>query len=619
MLVKKKNKQNLDALIPRYIDVGKNSPNFFNLTFMPEVLTAGKNVIKFRPYQNRFRATDPIQIEILDFNGDPIYYEILDYRDSDGSIVMSVYVYEDTPSGNCLITFIATALYDENLQLIPEKELYQYNFRYRTVSYVDSNRRNDSEIIYTTPPTISVKERKYSIVEQKFSGSRYISTTGTASYSLVDNRYRFTSGVGNFSKNFENGIFKISQLSSDYHPFVNYETASFSYTSSVVSVQTPNSLLVKDPLIIYGVGDKERLLTKIESQPYEVTYSAAPISRRLTQNNVSYAQVDITGLDPASGNVSRVKVFAKSTFKPESDYELIFDDEIKLKNNLVDTGSYVIEYPIGQFDESQTYTIPNVSGSFSVNPISYWNVTSYNAPSAQKLVVSSSLFGGLTVNPSSGLSGSSEIILTQTASILSTFYRDTDYRVKFDYSVQSHPSESRQPKIDVYVTGNAFVEDTPFGKYVGGIPSGSNSKTIDFDYELKLPINSDGTGRLLFIIRPGCTISNVRIVEDIQLGFTPNRVRLYVPSLQEHRNEYVDYKVQFFNYTLKEANKFAETFNAPFEGGNYYIYGGNNIITGSLFLSSFTSSGVEMVGDTFSVETRDLYTWGYNVEGQLGN
>ena len=221
MLVKKKNKQNLDALIPRYIDVGKNSPNFFNLTFMPEVLTAGKNVIKFRPYQNRFRANDPIQIEILDFNGDPIYYEILDYRDSDGSLVIAVYVYEDTPSGNCLVTFIGTSFYDEDLQFIPDKELYSYNFRYQTTSYIDSNRRNDSEIIYITPPTISVKERKYSIVEQKFSGSRYISTTGTASYSVIDGRNKFTNGSSNFSKNFENGTFKLKTLSSEYQPVVN--------------------------------------------------------------------------------------------------------------------------------------------------------------------------------------------------------------------------------------------------------------------------------------------------------------------------------------------------------------------------------------------------------------
>ena len=73
MLIKKKNKQNLESYNPRFIDFGKNSPNFFNITSIPDAFSSGKNVIKFRPYQQRFRASDPILIEILDFNNEPIY------------------------------------------------------------------------------------------------------------------------------------------------------------------------------------------------------------------------------------------------------------------------------------------------------------------------------------------------------------------------------------------------------------------------------------------------------------------------------------------------------------------------------------------------------------------
>lgn len=173
MLIKKKNRQYLEDLKTRFIDLSENSRDFFNITYMPEVFTAGKNIIKFRPYQNRFRSTDPILVEILDSNKEPIYYEILDYRDSDGSIVISVYIYEDTPSGNCLITFIGTTLYNQNLIKVPDEELSVNNIRYEKLSVIDKNKRNDSEIIYLSTPTISVVERKYSIVEQHFSGSKY--------------------------------------------------------------------------------------------------------------------------------------------------------------------------------------------------------------------------------------------------------------------------------------------------------------------------------------------------------------------------------------------------------------------------------------------------------------
>ena len=212
MLIKKKNKQNLERFNPRFIDFGKNSPNFFNITSIPDAFSSGKNVIKFRPYQHRFRGTDPILIEILDFNGDPIYYEILDYRDSDGSLVMAIYIYEDTPPGNCTITFLGTSLFDENLKPLNPNEITAYNFRHRLLLYVDPLRRNDSEIIYLNAPTLSVKERKYFIVEQKFSGSRIVSTSGTASFSITDNTYRFTSEGTEFSKYFESGIVKIKDL-----------------------------------------------------------------------------------------------------------------------------------------------------------------------------------------------------------------------------------------------------------------------------------------------------------------------------------------------------------------------------------------------------------------------
>ena len=447
MLVKKKNKQNLDRLIPRFVDVGKNSPNFFNITYMPEVFTSGKNVFKFRPYQQKFSATDPILIEITDFNGDPIYYEILDYRDSDGSIVVSVYIYGDTPPGNCLITFMGTSLYDEDLSLLPQRELSSYNFRHRVVSYIDPKRRNDSEIIYTTTPTFTVVERKYSIVERKYSGSQFTYSSGTASYDLIDGRYRFTGNSNSFKKEFENGQIKLSNLSPSYRPIVDYQTSSFYYTSSILNVKTPNTFEVRDGIKLYGQNDKIRTISNIENQIYEVTYSAVPISRRITQNDVSYAQIDISGMDPATGNISRVKVFVKSTFKPESDYELIYDDEVSLRNKLSDSGSYVIEYPIGKFDEDQNYTVASKSGSFSISTLDYWEISQSLAPSATKKISSGSLFGGLSLEPNGELSGSSELILTQTASISIPFYKDTDYRVKFDYSIQTHPSESRGPKI----------------------------------------------------------------------------------------------------------------------------------------------------------------------------
>ena len=116
--------------------------------------------------------------------------------------------------------------FDENLKPLNPNEITAYNFRHRLLLYVDPLRRNDSEIIYLNAPTLSVKERKYFIVEQKFSGSRIVSTSGTASFSITDNTYRFTSEGTEFSKYFESGIVKIKDLSPDFQPAVSFQTAS---------------------------------------------------------------------------------------------------------------------------------------------------------------------------------------------------------------------------------------------------------------------------------------------------------------------------------------------------------------------------------------------------------
>ena len=71
---------------------------------------------------------------------------------------------------------------------------------------------------------------------------------------------------------------------------------------------------------------------------------------------------------------------------------------------------------------------------------------------------------------------------------------------------------------------------------------------------MKIPVNASGTGVLRFLVNDGIKISNIKIGEDIDFGFSPNRTTLYVPIKQDHRNEYLDFKIQYFNDTLRESN-----------------------------------------------------------------
>ena len=59
------------------IDDSLLSDDLFDIIDFPDKLTSGKNLIKIRMQNGRFVDGSEVYIEILDFNGNPIYYEPL--------------------------------------------------------------------------------------------------------------------------------------------------------------------------------------------------------------------------------------------------------------------------------------------------------------------------------------------------------------------------------------------------------------------------------------------------------------------------------------------------------------------------------------------------------------
>ena len=83
-------KQNLEN-IPVYIeDASLLSTEYFQISEFPTRLTAGKNLIKLRGNPNSLKIGSDVRIEVLDYNGDPIYAEIINYIAEDKSRVVSI-------------------------------------------------------------------------------------------------------------------------------------------------------------------------------------------------------------------------------------------------------------------------------------------------------------------------------------------------------------------------------------------------------------------------------------------------------------------------------------------------------------------------------------------------
>ena len=93
-------------------DTTPTSDNYFNIVDFPERFTAGKNLFKLNAANNTLVDDSEVQIEILDFNGNPIYFEPLNYLEQDGTRVISVYIYPDTSPGLATIYITGRARFN---------------------------------------------------------------------------------------------------------------------------------------------------------------------------------------------------------------------------------------------------------------------------------------------------------------------------------------------------------------------------------------------------------------------------------------------------------------------------------------------------------------------------
>ena len=156
------NLQNLEYI---KIDDSLLSSELFDIIDFPEKLTAGKNLFKIRMQNGRFVDGSEVYIDVVDFNGNAIYYEPLKYVEKDGTRVISIYVYPDTPPGPARVFIAGRLAIDDDGQVIEfSTDPNASNFRNipnalwsRSVPVAPSA-FNTSEIIFTKQPSLTITE-----------------------------------------------------------------------------------------------------------------------------------------------------------------------------------------------------------------------------------------------------------------------------------------------------------------------------------------------------------------------------------------------------------------------------------------------------------------------------
>ena len=154
----------------QFRDDSLTSDQIFDIIDFPNRFTAGKNLIKLRASNEILVKNAKIHIEILDSNGDPVYYEPLNYVEHDGTRVISIWIYPNKTAPGIGTVYIASRTKVDLTSGQPIE--FSQNFSSpnyinnpnvlwsRNISIAPENSKNNTEIIFTKPyPKAIVREQ----------------------------------------------------------------------------------------------------------------------------------------------------------------------------------------------------------------------------------------------------------------------------------------------------------------------------------------------------------------------------------------------------------------------------------------------------------------------------
>ena len=591
----------LDTFDVFFTDTSLTSPDVFQITEFPSRLTAGKNLIKLKGHPTNLRIGSYLNIEILDFNGDPIYYEVVNYIDEDKSRIIAIYVYDETSPGTATITLLGE-LNEINGQPVPQEWEGRSNVRWSRTVEVNPTISNDSEIIFETLPSASLTEQVGVQLDRTYPNNQQFPTytTGTVRYFSYNNTPAFEISGGLFTQEMEGGTITVSSPVNPI-PTPQYTPGTSTYQTTVRKVLSDTLMLLDDN---FRVASSQSIFTHTYTQfdysSFSITYEADPVYTP-TQNSESFANISLFGLRPATGDVSRIKIFLNGNGSIGT-WEQINDIELEETELFIDETNVFPDFEIGLFTSQSvidTYWESNYYSGFIELSAPTLTWTSSSMANAVQVITGSS--GGITAY--------NQVYTFQTKpAYAATFVSESSYKITIDaIGTRSAVSGNNNPKLSVFLSGSAFPFDdtdilnqelpTKLGVRVGELEVTSNSQRFD-DTVFEFEAPNAGTASLIFVIESGeWTFSDIRTTTDNDPGYTPaySKIRTEIPTKHKSSNQY-RFRIDYFNVDGVKSRQSTYINNVDWQGGNRYIDGEYSMITGSLYVADTLESGIAISG-----------------------
>ena len=597
-----------------YEDNSLTSPDYFQISEFPIRLTAGKNLFKLRGHPTNLRVGGGLGIEVLDYNGDPIYTEVVDFIDEDKSRVIAIYIYDDTSPGDCTITLVAEA---SNIQGTPTPTDWQnkVNTRWKRTVPVNPMVANVSEIIFEKLPTVTVAEQIGVQLDRQYATTQFPTyNTGTIRFFSFNGQPAIELTGGTFITDMKTGTVTVASPVNP-SPTPAYPVVTTPYVSTVSKILTPTTALLDKEYTVYSSESIfPHTFNAFDNSSYSLTYEATPTYVE-TENSQSFAYIQIEGLEPATGDVSRTKVYTNNKGTVGT-WELVNDVELEETEILVpSTSSLRPDVSIGEL-KSQT-TIDT-----------YWegHVYTGNIETTAPLTASSVTELDAAVKISSGvdISPNNYVVTFQNKDAYNgVFIKDSAYKVTFDaYGIKQSPDNFADPVIAVYMSGSAFDynttdlfnQDLPkqLGKRVGELRVSGESQIFD-NQTFSFDTDATGHGSLIFVIESGqWQLADIHVITDNDVGYTPNytRIKTFIETTHKIDNQ-ISFKVEYYNVDGVASKQITYVYDKDWLGGNRYVDGDFSMLTGSLYIADSLNSGIALTGNASTGFVRSLGYQGF--------
>ncbi len=514
-------------------DTNPNS-TYFRITELGENLTGGKNGFLIEGSEC-LKETTEIKIEVLDVNGNPIYFElgsgVPQYYEGLSKVV-GIYVYEDTPIGLGKVTILGELKSyfdnDGNKIDVPDDWKGIYNVKWEKQLNINRNLANETRVRFFKRPNISIEE---------ISKPLFTKTIPTITQSGSLDGIPLQPEAGTNYSNYGGGVLYRLKVNSGPNFTSSIDENTILFPSLNYNPTVKEALSETEVLVDSAYTGSDGLVAGFTNVGYTSSFdNEEGITVTESALTGSFAKIKITNLKTFVGDVARIKVFRKSR-NETGDFTLVQEQKLESTELLKDVTTAA--------DTELSYGIFN-----NYNLSNYWITSSATHPVT---LDNTQLLNSVKVDY--GGSGTQLIYTSESLDI----GNDIEYNLSFKTKLSGSASTSKQ--IHAYLSGSEFTQSIV-------IVSGSNDTLQKFDVNKNIISTNSGSARLVLeTTGDDWYISNVSFRNAEETSFSPDEFTLVQEVPRKLDSEFFDFKFEFYdinnNFIPVEVKK-----SKNFSGGN---------------------------------------------------